>query len=359
MASLIQRKGGWFSVQFYNRAKYPPRKKVPLKTKTRRVAEKLRTQLEDEYALGRFDPWQSEEIDSAPPIRTLAEGKSAFLESRAHLAAKSIYNYHTILEAFTAHTGKDYPIQNVRASHIKAWLSTTNTKAVSRTTYLRHLRAFFRYLVAREAITTDITRQVLLERTPHKHPKFLSPDEVRRLLDAIEAPYEWLRLLIELNCYLGLRRGEICNLRWSDIDLQRRTITVSCTDDFTTKSYRERTIPLCQEALRIINHLRPSCNDQAKGYVFHNGGGVRLRGDFVSKLFCHFRREAKLPEGICFHSTRHTALSWLAQQGCGVEAIRTYAGHSSIIVTQKYMHLSTEAFARQINAAFDQIQATH
>ena len=59
-----------------------------------------------------------------------------------------------------------------------------------------------------------------------------------------------------------------------------------------------------------------------------------------------------LPETVNFHTTRHTCASWLAQNGCGVEAIRLYLGHSSVRVTERYMHLSPDGFASQIKAAF-------
>ncbi len=90
-------------------------------------------------------------------------------------------------------------------------------------------------------------------------------------------------------------------------------------------------------------------------YVFPNYGGTKLHKEYLSRRFKHFARLTGLPEFINFHSTRHTCASWLAQQGCSIEAIRRYMGHSSITVTQKYMHLSPDGFAEQIERAFGKV----
>lgn len=60
-----------------------------------------------------------------------------------------------------------------------------------------------------------------------------------------------LKLLFEFGFYTGLRQGENPNLRWDSLDVPDLTITVSNTDDFTTKSKRERIIPFNAEHLRF------------------------------------------------------------------------------------------------------------
>jgi site-specific recombinase XerD len=86
-------------------------------------------------------------------------------------------------------------------------------------------------------------------------------------------------------------------------------------------------------------------------FVFPNYSGTQLHRQYLSRRFKHFVREAKLPEVINFHSTRHTAASWLAERGASIEAIRLYLGHSSVRVTERYMHLAPDAYANEIHAA--------
>lgn len=65
-----------------------------------------------------------------------------------------------------------------------------------------------------------------------------------------------------------------------------------------------------------------------------------------------FARRVGLSEAMNFHATRHTAASWLAQEGTSVEAIRRYMGPSTIAVTRRYMHLSPDGFAAQVECVF-------
>ena len=88
-------------------------------------------------------------------------------------------------------------------------------------------------------------------------------------------------------------------------------------------------------------------------YVFPNYGGDKLHPQYLSRRFKHYARKTGLPEHVSFHTTRHTALSWLAMKGASTEAVRLYAGHSSVSVTEKYMHLSPSAYHDQVTQAFD------
>ena len=79
--------------------------------------------------------------------------------------------------------------------------------------------------------------------------------------------------------------------------------------------------PLCEAVCDVLRGLPTRAS-----YVFRSPTGDKVSKQYLSRRFRFYARRAAL-EGICFHSTRHTAASWLAQQGCSVEAIRRYMGH--------------------------------
>ena len=248
-----------------------------------------------------------------------------------------------------------------RKSEIASFLDSGNTGTASRHAYRRALRAFLNWLVKQNALESNPASEVRLERLPAKHPRFLTPSDVKKLCQTIIEASEsasregvslWLIPPISCNVYLGLRAGELVNLRWTDIDLDARQLRVTNTDSFTTKSGKERTLPLCDPLLGLLQSI-PKVGE----FVFSNYGGRQIHREHLSRRFKYYVRKAGLSEEINFHATRHTAASWLAQQGASVEAIRCYLGHSSIIVTQRYMHLSPDNFAAQISAAFGKIGA--
>lgn len=152
------------------------------------------------------------------------------------------------------------------------------------------------------------------------------------------------------NVYLGLRAGELVNVRWEHVDLDRRTLLVANTDTFTTKAARERTLPLAMPVMDVLSGL-----ERRAEWVFPNASGWQLHRKYLSRAFKRYVVAAGLPEYINFHTTRHTCASWLAERGASVEAIRSYLGHSSVAVTERYMHLSPSSLAAQVAAAFDSV----
>src|SRR5690606_38901397 len=114
-----------------------------------------------------------------------------------------------------------------------------------------------------------------------------------------------------------LRRGELIHLRWEHVCLEDRVLRVVNTDEFTTKSARERTIPLCDPAIDVLGSLRNGQNV----YIFEPNGN-KMNANTATNYFRRFRRLAKLPEGINLHSTRHTFGTWLAERGVPAVAIK-------------------------------------
>lgn len=352
MASLFKR-GDSYYLSFYNSHQRPKRKQVPLKTRSKRTAEQLQRRMEDAYALGEYNPWCDEiELDT-PKLGTLSEAIDAFMESRANLRPATIKKYKDVLNIFRSFLSPDFPIAGITTRHIEQFLNAGKRKPITKKTYSTALSPVFNWLIQQGALTSNPVKDIRLERVPTKFPKFLTPDDVERLCGLI-AKHEgeqgtWLINPIRANVYLGLRLGELVNLQWEHIDLEGRTLTVANGDGFSTKSGKERRIPLCDAVLKVLKSL-----PKAGQYVFLSLNGVQLSKQYTSRRYSYYAGLLCL-EAKTFHSTRHTAASWLAQQGCGVEAIRLYMGHSSITVTQKYMHLSPAAHFQQINQAFSSL----
>ena len=355
MATLVKQKD-WYYAQFYDRDRRPQRKQIPLRTRTHKTALKLLIALEDEVARGERDPWaRAEDAEPAVTYRTLGEAVEAFVRAKAHLRPASVFSYRTILRLFARDAGGSFEVERVRTKHVAGFLERAQIRDVTRKTYLRHLRVFFRWLVAAGTLKGDPTTAVKLRRVPDRFPRFLSPDYLDRLLGAIRrgGRDRWMLPVVEATAYLGLRLGEACALRWDHVDLERGRLTVANTDTFTSKSGRERTIPIPARPLAILRELQDEGRDD--GPVFVSGRGNPIYPNLLSRRFCEYRRLAGLVDGVSFHTLRHTAASWLMMNGASIEAVRLYLGHSSVTVTQKYAHLSDDAYAQQVVAALHDV----
>jgi integrase len=145
----------------------------------------------------------------------------------------------------------------------------------------------------------------------------------------------------------GLRCGEILALRWSDVDLTQRQLTVARSDWHghvaATKSGRVRYVPLTTRlaaALHAHRHLRGSL-------VACQPDGQPLTQIILYGAIRRAARRAGVTRyGI--HLLRHTFCSHLAMRGAPARAIQELAGHQDLGTTQRYMHLSPAAIASAI-----------
>jgi integrase len=152
----------------------------------------------------------------------------------------------------------------------------------------------------------------------------------------------------------SLRRGELLNLRWGDVDLESGRLVVRNRDGFTAKNGRERTVPLLGdelETLRAMKEDQPSLDNDP---VFVDVNDDVPKPDRVSKRFKFYVRKAGLSdrEELSFHSCRHTTGSWLSMQGVPLRVISEILGHTSTQVTEMYSHLSPDVMDRAMEETF-------
>lgn len=356
MASLIQQHDLYY-LQFYSKDRSPKRKRVALKVSVKRDAEKIRSKLERDYTLGTFDPWADDPFTYDRVIlkpETLKEAREAFLETKANKAERTIETYANVTRRFVDFHGPSKLISSVEAKDVERWLDSTNAGTVSRHKYVRHLKVWFRW-AKKEGLTERIaTDDVRLKKMPQKFNRYLSSAEVDSIVSAIHEEARtayWLADLVLLAVHTGLRRSELVHLQWPHVDLDAGVLTVANTESFTTKSGSERKVPLSNTARKVLQRRADEREADGSPYVFRHSEG-QIDADYLTQAFKRYARKAGVGD-VHFHHLRHTACSWLAERGVPVEAIRRFAGHSTIAVTERYMHLSDDVYADKISAAFN------
>jgi integrase len=132
-----------------------------------------------------------------------------------------------------------------------------------------------------------------------------------------------------------LRRAEICALTWSAVNLPLHSIEVLKSK---TKAGRRR-IPLTTRAERILTEIQALQRliEEDTPYVFTFNGHAITR-DWISHAFIRARKRLELPDACVLHSTRHTFCTRLGERGADAFAIQKLAGHSSIVISQRYVH---------------------
>lgn len=137
--------------------------------------------------------------------------------------------------------------------------------------------------------------------------------------------------LLALNT--GLRRGELFNMEWRDVDLERRIVTVRGEG---AKSAQTRYVPLNDEACRV---LRAWKGDAESGLVFPGQEGERM--DNIKRAWANLMDAAGI-ENFRFHDTRHTFASKLVMRGVDLNTVRELLGHADLQMTLRYAHLAPE-----------------
>jgi len=158
--------------------------------------------------------------------------------------------------------------------------------------------------------------------------RYLNKDELGRLIFLAKEP---LKTIIQIAVLTGMRKSEILNLKWQNIDFERGLIVLEEKD---TKNCKRREIPI---ESRLLEKLKVLYSKSDRSYVFINKHGQPLR-----KIDCQFKNLLK-KAGIVnfrFHDLRHTFASYMVMSGLDLLTIKEFLGHSSLRMVLRYAHLS-------------------
>jgi integrase len=172
--------------------------------------------------------------------------------------------------------------------------------------------------------------------TCRKLPDAPSEDEVQAMLEVARG---WIRAVIALGAFAGLRVSEARALEVRDVDFKRATIhlrqALSENELSTLKSGHDRIVPLIPELAEILRDVVASKLPRAR-VILNEAGNTPTRQAVWHALQALLERH-DLPQRSV-HSLRHAFCSVLIRRGASVEAVRLLAGHSDLQTTQRYVH---------------------
>lgn len=222
----------------------------------------------------------------------------------------------------------------------KFLLSTYKKSMYAAALHHRTLKTAFNKAKEWEYISENPFTNIKLPSIPKKIPVFIDASELKQILDNTKS--QLFKDIFITGFLTGMRLGELLNLKWNAVDLKTKIITVRNTREFTTKSKKERVIPINQELLIVLKKRFPKViNYKLDEYVFWKMKDVKLNNDFVSKQFKKAVRAAEINERIHFHTLRHSFASQLVQKGVSLYVIKELLGHSDLKTTQIYAHISS------------------
>ena len=220
----------------------------------------------------------------------------------------------------------------------KGYRDTTTARKIAA------IRSFFGFLFENGSIFQDPTESLGSPRVGRSLPKFLSKEDVTKLLDAAckDSGNEARRdaAILELLYATGLRVGELVSLNVKDIDLQESYIR--CWG----KGAKERIVHLYPKAVKelkqYMTHTRPNFlkNRNGETALFVNHRGERLTRQWVWNILKNYGAKAGIQQQITPHTLRHSFATHLLENGASLRHVQELLGHSSISTTQVYTHLT-------------------
>jgi site-specific recombinase XerD len=213
--------------------------------------------------------------------------------------------------------------------------------------YYRTLKAAFNKALQWNYISINPFTKVKFPKLSKSYPAFITEDEL--LMIVSNTPYQYLKDIFITAFYTGLRLGEIINMKWSWIDFTQSCITVKCSEEFLTKSKKDRIVPMSEKVRSILSNRYQANLHKPNEFVFYHFKGRRLHQETISKQFKDIVRKVNLNDKIHFHTLRHSFASMLVQRGVSLYVVKELLGHEYLSTTKIYSHLQSQNLKDAVN----------
>lgn len=327
---------------------------------TRRKAEdllhkELRNIAEENRVIEQLMLWH---IDPEIRYRSVSAYFEYWMEQQnMTLSKQSFYTYRSMLrQAGTFLDQQTSEVALLTLSHMEAYfaqLRAWGRKPRTIQNHMKILRQVFDDAFDHGIIKIHPMVGIPLEQGRSDVPEPYSEKELEQLLTA--AHETELEPAIYLAAFYGLRCGEICGLRWKDVDFENKMLHIrcnvvrACREDIWEDALEQnanmktpasrRSFPLHPNVERVLLQHREQQSIMT-GNVFVSKRGGLMNPSCLSKAFQKFLRQRGLRK-VRLHDLRHTCATLLVKNGCDLQEAQAYLGHANIASTLVYIHLDS------------------
>jgi integrase len=331
------------------------RRQVSLGHADKRQAERQRHEKELELRVNVTEPVSMKLTDFF---------RDSLLRTKGQVRATTLRETARSMKDFVECVG-DIDVQEVRHEHGERFIQYCLDQALSAGTVtkkIKHLKRVFQLAEDRGQLDRHPLRRLKPPKVARRKIRVFTEDECDRLCKGARQyeeagrPVKW-ELLVRMCLATGMRRGELMNATWRDIDFANMTVEVSPkkkhadTWEWHIKDTDRRTLPLTAE---LVGRLAAHQVSQPEGspYVFVPAARYELiqelrragqwsvdKGRSPLSKFCHHFNKIRARAGIAsgtFHDLRRTCLSNWVARGLSLHEVKELAGHASIETTERF-----------------------
>lgn len=304
-------------------------------------------------------------LESILTIEKVAEEWLIHTETQLEKEIKysTFIKYKYIYQHYIKDIFGDSTLETLSDEYVLQHLDNSLSQSTTRSMYcvLNHILDF-------ASSKYQISRRVL-KRTAVKSSKnfidVLNISEQTQLIQCLQCDMDIYKLGIYICLFTGLRLGEVCALRWSDIDMRCKLLHVNqtvqriqTTDDDTKTTlletspksfYSQREIPISDQLCVLLQEFE--CCDK---YVLN--GNTPLEPRTMQNRFKKCLKQAGI-RNTNFHTLRHTFATNCIQMGADIKSVSEVLGHSDVKITlNRYVHPSMETKRGYMNSLSSFVQ---
>jgi integrase/recombinase XerD len=284
--------------------------------------------------------------------RSLPEQFLQYVEFEKGFAANTVLSYRRELKKFFAFLKeKELDCLRLDEKDILDFIRSQGGRggAVSSQSHLISvLKSFYRYLLHDDLLESSPVASVALPKKWARLPKYLSLEEVSRLLEVPEKTTVLGRrdqAILELMYATGLRISEVAGLKTADVYLSEGFLRVR------GKGGKERIVPFSEISCACLKEYLESSRpvlvgkaDPAQLFVNYNGEMFSRQG--LWKMIKGYGAKVGLSARLTPHVLRHSFATHLVEKGADLRSVQMLLGHSSITTTEIYTHLAKDQLKR-------------
>jgi integrase len=320
------------------------------KQSNKRTAEQMEAARRTELAKGEVGIKKKER---APKLADFASRFTAAVETSCAEKPATVAFYKGKLSVLVKHLGTRR-LDEIEEAEVEQYTQKrANTKSrrdqpLSPASVNRELATLRRLLrLAHEWKILDRVPRIHLLRGEHQREFVLSHQQEALFFEAAEGRCD-LRDVAMVLIDTGLRIRECLTLEWTDVRMepaqgaQHGYLTVRRKN---AKNSKSRNVPLTARVVEVLRRRNPA----GSGLVFHRADGQPLYQTWLNEQQAEIRRLLKMPADFVLHSFRHTYGTRLGETGADAFTIMKLMGHSTVTVSQRYVHPSPEAMDNAVS----------
>jgi integrase/recombinase XerC len=276
-----------------------------------------------------------------------------YLQYEKRYSTLTILAYQTDLEQFQNFLISEFDNTSLEKAHhnqIRAWivqLSLKQTQASSLKRKVSALKSFYKYLLKKNIVAINPASKIVTPKMQERLPKFIEQKNLNNLLDEENAPFfgedyigKQEKLIIETLYQTGMRRAELMNLEWTNIDFHQQQIKI------TGKGNKQRIVPSSVYLLQQLQDFRKlqieTFEQLQTNYVFLTENQQQLYPNYVYRVVRKHLNMCTTSDKKSPHVLRHSFATHLSNNGAKLNDIKELMGHASLASTQVYTHNTIE-----------------